>query len=311
MCVRGVFRGRDTPPGDALHRVGLERRAALVVVDQPTVGRPDLHPQQVRLAPAELVTVERRHGELVVRDAVDGAGALVLRPGAGDDEPLVGLGLELEPGGLEPEGRRSGRDGRAPQFPHGGRRPGWDPSAAGVPAHSVRSRPRAIRTAIHSAQRQQTYTPGVSPSSCAPVRGRARPQQPQVTDTPPDAAPRPGSLTTAPRAAGGPQAPRPAAGSGSRRRRSESRSRPESLPPHRRRPRAGAAADRAQSRQIATPGVAARARTRRWGYTPPQQPQRRRPGRTAKTAGNANMRSSCPPAGPLPRRGRPSAEAER
>ena len=44
---------------------------------------------------------------------------------------------------------------------------------------------------------------------------------------------------------------------------------------------------------MATPGVAASARTRRRRrkYTPPQQPQRRRPGTAAKTAGSANMRS--------------------
>lgn len=42
---------------------------------------------------------------------------------------------------------------------------------------------------------------------------------------------------------------------------------------------------------MTTSGVAASARTRRRGYTPPQQPQRRRPGTTAKTAGSANMRS--------------------
>jgi hypothetical protein len=40
---------------------------------------------------------------------------------------------------------------------------------------------------------------------------------------------------------------------------------------------------------MATAGVAANARTRRRGYTPPQQPQRRRPGTAAKTAGSANM----------------------
>jgi hypothetical protein len=42
---------------------------------------------------------------------------------------------------------------------------------------------------------------------------------------------------------------------------------------------------------MATVGVAANARTRRRGYTPPQQPQRRRPGTAAKAAGHANMRS--------------------
>jgi len=36
-------------------------------------------------------------------------------------------------------------------------------------------------------------------------------------------------------------------------------------------------------------GVAASSRTRRLGYTPPQQPQRCRPGTAAKAAGMANM----------------------
>src|SRR3954466_15778316 len=49
------------------------------------------------------------------------------------------------------------------------------------------------------------------------------------------------------------------------------------------------AAERAQSAQMNIPGVAARALTRRRGYTPPQQPQRARPGTAAKAAGNANM----------------------
>jgi hypothetical protein len=49
------------------------------------------------------------------------------------------------------------------------------------------------------------------------------------------------------------------------------------------------AEDRAQSWQTDTPGVEASRRTRRLGYTPPQQPQRTRPGTAAKTAGNANM----------------------
>jgi hypothetical protein len=38
-----------------------------------------------------------------------------------------------------------------------------------------------------------------------------------------------------------------------------------------------------------TPGVAANWRTRRWGYTPPQQPQRWNPGTAANSAGSANM----------------------
>jgi hypothetical protein len=52
---------------------------------------------------------------------------------------------------------------------------------------------------------------------------------------------------------------------------------------------------------MATAGVAANARTRRSGYTPPQQPQRRRPGTAAKTAGSANMPSWCPAGPRLPR----------
>jgi N-acetylmuramoyl-L-alanine amidase len=49
------------------------------------------------------------------------------------------------------------------------------------------------------------------------------------------------------------------------------------------------AEDRAQTWQMTTPGVAASRRTRRRGYTPPQQPQRSSPGTAAKIAGNANM----------------------
>jgi hypothetical protein len=51
---------------------------------------------------------------------------------------------------------------------------------------------------------------------------------------------------------------------------------------------------------MATPGVAASARTRRRGYTPPQQPQQRRPGTAAKSAGSASMRASCPSERALP-----------
>src|SRR5215207_2365367 len=38
-----------------------------------------------------------------------------------------------------------------------------------------------------------------------------------------------------------------------------------------------------------TPGMFASSRTCRWGNTPPQQPQRCRPGTAAKGAGRANM----------------------
>jgi len=69
-------------------------------------------------------------------------------------------------------------------------------------------RRRAISAAIHSAQRQHTYTPGVTPSSWTPVRGRSRPQQLQVTDGPLGDDRRPGSLTAGPRAAARPTAPR-------------------------------------------------------------------------------------------------------
>ena len=56
--------------------------------------------------------------------------------------------------------------------------------------------------------------------------------------------------------------------------------------------------DRAQSWQRDTPGVEAGWRTRRRAYTPPQQPQRTRPGTAAKTAGNANMPVMVPAAAP-------------
>jgi len=49
------------------------------------------------------------------------------------------------------------------------------------------------------------------------------------------------------------------------------------------------AEDRAQSWQMNTPGVDASWHTRRRRYTPPQHPQRARPGTAAKTAGKANM----------------------
>lgn len=53
------------------------------------------------------------------------------------------------------------------------------------------------------------------------------------------------------------------------------------------------ALNRAQSRHIATPGVAARPATRPRGNTPPQQPQRRKPGTAANGAGRDNMHSCC------------------
>ena len=64
--------------------------------------------------------------------------------------------------------------------------------------------------------------------------------------------------------------------------------------------------DRAQSWQRDTPGVEASWRTRRRGYTPPQQPQRTRPGTAAKTAGNANMPVMVPAR--RPRRQQPGGD---
>src|SRR3954471_10294311 len=91
---------RSAGQGSARRRV-IGRSALVVVDDSVTLG--DLDAELVHAAAAADLPVGCRQQEAVATDAVDRAGALVLRTSTGDDQPLVDLGVEVEVTGLELE----------------------------------------------------------------------------------------------------------------------------------------------------------------------------------------------------------------
>jgi hypothetical protein len=63
----------------------------------------DLDPELVGLVTTEQVAVDGGEQEAVVPGSIDRAAALVLRPRAGDHQPLVNLAVEVQVAGLELE----------------------------------------------------------------------------------------------------------------------------------------------------------------------------------------------------------------
>ena len=64
---------------------------------------PDFDPESILPASSIDVPIDRRQQEFVASLAVDGAGPFVLRPSAGDNEPVVLIAVEVEVRRLELE----------------------------------------------------------------------------------------------------------------------------------------------------------------------------------------------------------------
>ena len=78
--------------------------AELIIIDLCVAGRvPNLDPEFVRATTAVRLTVDGSEDEIVFSSAVEGAAALILGFGSGDDQPLVAGAVEIQIGDTKTE----------------------------------------------------------------------------------------------------------------------------------------------------------------------------------------------------------------